>query len=112
MELTLKTLSQLQIALKLDEYDYEKNTQGYFESMPTIGLADSQVIIVNDYLDILENKNSSKAEDFGELLERIRRENIEYQELLNDGSKSKLIKKYSRITGYLVRQMEKYNKLY
>ena len=30
MELTMKTLAQIQIATKLDEYDYEKNTLAYF----------------------------------------------------------------------------------
>ena len=39
-----KTLSQLQIAMKLDEYKYEKSNQQYFESMPTIGLLYSSII--------------------------------------------------------------------
>ena len=43
-----KTLSQLQIAMKLDEYKYEKSNQQYFESMPTIGLFDSQIICINN----------------------------------------------------------------
>ena len=34
MTIDKKTLSQLQIAMKLDEYNYEKNNQQYFESMP------------------------------------------------------------------------------
>lgn len=108
MQLTLKTLLQLQIALKLDEYEYEKNTQGYFENMPVIGLAESQVIFVNEYLNVLEEK----GEEFWTILNRIREENNNYQDLLQKGSKSTIVKKYSRITGYLVRQMEKYNKLY
>ena len=42
----------------------------------------------------------------------IKRENDRYQELLKGGSKSSLIKKYARMTGYLIRQMDKYNTQY
>ena len=112
MELTFKILLEIQIATKLDEYFYEKNTQKYFETMPVIGLAESQVALINQYLNILENKNDSTQNEFSELLDNLKKENADYKDLLNNGSKSTLIKKYSRITGYLVRQMEKYNKLF
>lgn len=42
IQLTKKDLYQIQIAMKLDEYMYEKDTQTYFETMPHIGLMDSQ----------------------------------------------------------------------
>ena len=47
--------------MKLDEYKYEKSNQQYFESMPTIGLFDSQIIFINNYIEILEKKNDEKA---------------------------------------------------
>lgn len=112
LEINKKELTQLQIAMKLDEYKYEKSNQEYFESMPVIGLFDSQVMFINQYLEILENKDDDKAKEFAELFERIKRENDRYQELLRGGSKSSLIKKYARMTAYLIRQINKYNNLY
>ena len=112
MTVDKKTLSQLQIAMKLDEYNYEKNNQQYFESMPTIGLFDSQIIFINNYLEILEHKNDEKAKEFTELFDSIKKENDRYQELIKGGSKSSLIKKYARMTAYLIRQMSKYDSLY
>lgn len=112
MELTMKTLAQIQIAIKLDDYNYEKNTQGYFEKMPSIGLGESQLMYVNEYLEILENKDGSKREEFYRILNRIRNENNSYQELIKRGNKSSLIKKFASKTAYLVRQLEKYQKLY
>ena len=110
LQLTNKDLYQIQIAMKLDEYMYEKDTQTYFETMPHIGLMDSQVTLINNYIQILEQKDESSA--FSKLLEKIREENAGYQKLLAEGSKSTTVKKYSRITAYLIRQMEKYNKLF
>lgn len=112
MTVDKKTLSQLQIAMKLDEYNYEKNNQQYFESMPTIGLSDSQIIFINNYLEILEKKNDEKAKEFAEMFDSIKKENDRYQELIKGGSKSSLIKKYARMTAYLIRQMSKYDSLY
>ena len=54
LQLTNKDLYQIQIAMKLDEYMYEKDTQTYFETMPHIGLMDSQVALINNYIQILE----------------------------------------------------------
>ena len=98
--------------MKLDEYMYEKDTQTYFETMPHIGLGlmDSQVELINNYIEILEQKDESSA--FSELLEKVKSENAGYQKLISEGSKSTTVKKYSRITAYLIRQMEKYNKLF
>ena len=112
LEIDKKGLCQLQIAMKLDEYNYEKSNQEYFETMPAYGLADSQVLLINDYLNILENKDSDKAAEFAEILDRIKRENDRYQELIKGGSKSSLIKKYARMTAYLIRQITKYNNMY
>ncbi len=112
MTVDKKTLSQLQIAMKLDEYKYEKSNQQYFESMPTIGLFDSQIIFINNYLEILEKKNDEKAKEFAEMFDSIKKENDRYQELIKGGSKSSLIKKYARMTAYLIRQMSKYDSLY
>lgn len=112
MTVDKKTLSQLQIAMKLDEYKYEKSNQQYFESMPTIGLFDSQIIFINNYLEILEKKNDEKAKEFAEMFDGIKKENDRYQELIKGGSKSSLIKKYARMTAYLIRQMSKYDSLY
>lgn len=112
MEITAKDLRQLQIAMKLDDYNYEKGAESYFESMPVISVIDSQVIFINDYIDILENKNTTKSDEFARMIGSIKRDNEKYQELLKKGSKSSIIKKYARMTGYLIRQLEKYNKLY
>ena len=112
MTVDKKTLSQLQIAMKLDEYKYEKSNQQYFESMPTIGLFDSQIIFINNYLEILEKKNDEKAKEFAEMFDSIKKENDRYQELIKGGSKSSLIKKYARMTAYLIRQRSKYDSLY
>ena len=107
-----KTRSQLQIAMKLDEYKYEKSNQQYFETMPVVGLFDSQVILINSYLEILENKDGNKAKEFTEMVDSIKKENDRYQELISSGSKSSLIKKYARMTAYLIRQLNKYNTQY
>ena len=48
-----KTFMQAQIAMKLDEYFYEKDAQTYFETMPHIGLFDSQVSNVNTYIHLV-----------------------------------------------------------
>lgn len=112
LQVNKKTLSQLQIAMKLDEYMYEKSNQQYFESMPTIGLFDSQIIFINNYIEILEKKNDEKAKEFAEMYAGIKRENDRYQELIKGGSKSSLIKKYARMTGYLIRQLNKYDAQY
>lgn len=112
LKLDKKTLSQLQIAMKLDEYDYDKDTQAYFENMPFIGLFDSQVYFINQYLDILENKDGDLKWEFEELLARVLKENETYQKLLSEGSKSHKVKKYANTTGYLVRQMKKYQTQY
>lgn len=112
MTLDKKTLSQLQIAMKLDEYKYEKNNQEYFETMPVVGLFDSQVMLINSYLEILENKNGDKAKEFAEMVDSIKKENDRYQELIKNGSKSSLVKKYARMTGYLIRQITKYDTQY
>ena len=103
--LTNKELYQIQIAMKLDEYMYEKDTQSYFETMPHVGLMDSQVSLINKYIEILEKKDESS--DFQKILKMIYEENQSYQDLLDKGSKSPKVKKYSRITAYLIRQMEK-----
>lgn len=105
-----KTFMQAQIAMKLDEYFYEKDAQTYFETMPHIGLFDSQVSLINKYIEILEKKDESS--DFQKILKMIYEENQSYQDLLDKGSKSPKVKKYSRITAYLIRQMEKYNKMF
>ena len=112
MTLDKKALSQLQIAMKLDEYKYEKNNQEYFETMPVVGLFDSQVMLINSYLEILENKNGDKAKEFAEMVDSIKKENDRYQELIKNGSKSSLVKKYARMTGYLIRQITKYDTQY
>ena len=75
MTVDKKTLSQLQIAMKLDEYKYEKSNQQYFQEMPVIGLFDSQIIFINGYLEILENKDGDKAKEFAEMVDSIKKEN-------------------------------------
>lgn len=105
-----KTFMQAQIAMKLDEYFYEKDAQTYFETMPHIGLFDSQVSNVNTYIEAFENKERTPV--FRNLLNLIREENAGYKEKLDAGSKSTIIKKLFRITAYLIRQMEKYDKLF
>ena len=112
MKLTMKELAQIQIAMKIDELDYEKNSLSYFEKMPSIKLGESQLIYVNKYVDILEHKDDERKAEFAELMNRIKKENDSYQKLLEKGSKSSLIKKFSKMTGYLVRQLEKYQRLY
>lgn len=112
MKLTMKELAQIQIAMKIDELDYEKNSLAYFEKMPSIKLGESQLIYVNKYVDILEHKDDERKAEFTELMNRIKKENDSYQKLLEKGSKSTLIKKFSKMTGYLVRQLEKYQRLY
>ena len=112
LQLNNKTLTQVQIALKLDEYDYDKDTQAYFEKMPSIGLLDSQVYFVNQYIDILENCNGDLKWDFEDILGRLIQENEIYQNLLKDGSKSPKIKQYANNTGYLIRQLKKYQAKY
>ena len=112
MKLTMKELAQIQIAMKIDELDYEKNSLAYFEKMPSIKLGESQLIYVNKYVDILEHKDDERKAEFAELMNRIKNENDSYQKLLEKGSKSTLIKKFSKMTGYLVRQLEKYQRLY
>lgn len=112
MKLTMKELAQIQIAMKIDELDYEKNSLAYFEKMPSIKLGESQLIYVNKYVEILEHKDDERKAEFAELMNRIKKENDSYQKLLEKGSKSTLIKKFSKMTGYLVRQLEKYQRLY
>ena len=112
MKLTMKELAQIQIAMKIDELDYEKNSLAYFEKVPSIKLGESQLIYVNKYVDILEHKDDERKAEFAELMNRIKKENDSYQKLLEKGSKSTLIKKFSKMTGYLVRQLEKYQRLY
>lgn len=87
-----KTLSQLQIAMKLDEYKYEKSNQQYFESMPTIGLFDSQIIFINNYIEILEKKNDEKAKEFAEMYADIKRENAAIRNFLKADPKALLLK--------------------
>lgn len=110
IQLTNKDLYQIQISMKLDEYLYDKDTQTYFETMPFIGLMDSQVALINKYIEILEKKDETS--DFYNLLNKIREENLGYKKLLDEGSKSTKTMKYSRITAYLIRQMEKYDRLF
>ena len=112
MNLTMKELAQIQIAMKIDELDYEKNSLAYFEKMPSIKLGESQLIYVNKYVDILEHKDNERKAEFAELMNRIKKENDSYQKLLEKGSKSTLVKKFANMTGYLVRQLEKYQRLY
>ena len=112
MKLTMKELAQIQIAMKIDELDYEKNSLAYFEKMPSIKLGESQLIYVNKYVDILEHKDDERKAEFAELMNRIKKENDSYQKLLEKGSKSTLVKKFASMTGYLVRQLEKYQRLY
>ena len=112
MKLTMKELAQIQIAMKIDELDYEKNSLAYFEKMPSIKLGESQLIYVNKYVEILEHKDDERKAEFAELMNRIKKENDSYQKLLEKGSKSTLIKKFSKMTGYLVRQLKKYQRLY
>ncbi|MBR0382382.1 MAG: hypothetical protein IJH71_08105 [Eubacterium sp.] len=112
LQLNNKTLTQVQIALKLDEYDYDKDTQAYFEKMPSIGLLDSQVYFVNQYIDILENCNGDLKWDFEDILNGLIQENEVYQRLLEDGSTSRKIKQYANNTAYLIRQLKKYQAKY
>lgn len=112
MKLTMKELAQIQIAMKIDELDYEKNSLAYFEKMPSIKLGESQLIYVNKYVDILEHKDDERKAEFTELVNKIKKENDSYQKLLEKGSKSTLVKKFANMTGYLVRQLEKYQRLY
>lgn len=105
-----KSFLQAQIAMKTDEYVYLVSPENYFETMPHLGLYDSQVALTNRYIEILENKDTTP--DFHILLNRLRKENEEYKAKLDAGSKSTITKKLFRITAYLIRQMEKYDKLY
>lgn len=112
MKITVKQLYELQLAMKLDDYIYEKDTPGYFESMPQDALVDSQVDFINEYLYILEHKNDSTFEQFKKLVRMIKKDNDKYKELIKKGSKSKKIKKFARITGYLLRQLTKYDNMF
>ena len=42
MTLSKKDIMAIKIAFAIDEYYYNKDTKGYFDKMPVIGLADSQ----------------------------------------------------------------------
>ena len=105
-----KSFLEAQIAMKKEEFDYFKSPENYFETMPHLGLYDSQVALTNKYIEILRNKNTSS--EFYNMLNKLREENAEYKAKLEAGSKSTKIKKHYRITDYLIRQMEKYDRLY
>lgn len=112
MNLTRKQLMEIQIAIRLDDYLYEKDTKAYFDRMPVLDLAESQRIFINEYLEILENKDSYTKMDFEKILTKLILDNKYYQELLDKGSKSSLIRKYCKVTERLVNQMTKYKNNY
>ena len=87
-----KTLSQLQIAMKLDEYKYEKSNQQYFESMPTIGLFDSQIIFINNYIEILEKKNDEKAKSLQKCMQTSKGKMTAIRNFLKAAPKALLLK--------------------
>ena len=62
MTVDKKTLSQLQIAMKLDEYKYEKSNQQYFQEMPVIGLFDSKIIFLKSK-NVPEKKKGEESKD-------------------------------------------------
>ena len=66
-ELNNKTVTQIELAIKLDNFDYEKNETMYFEKMACYGLLDSHVHYIKQYVDILEHKDSGKRALFDEL---------------------------------------------
>ena len=105
-----KSFLEAQIAMKKEEFEYFKSPENYFETMPHLGLYDSQVALTNKYIEILRNKNTSP--EFYNMLNKLREENAEYKAKLEAGSKTTKIKKHYRITDYLIRQMEKYDRLY
>ena len=108
--LSNKDFTMAQIAIKYDEYKYMKNTKEYFETMPQIGLLDSQVELVNDYMDILENPD--RTEELERLLDEVRADNAACQSQIENGSKSPNLKRNQRITAYLIRQIEKFRRTY
>lgn len=112
MILNAKELTQLQIAIRVDDYFYEKDTRAYFESMPILDLFQSQLIFINNYLEILENKNDYTKFEFENLLSKLIMDNEHYQKLLDEGSKSSRVKKYFKTTEHLIKQMQKYNNNY
>lgn len=110
MTLTNKDIMALKIAFAIDEYYYNKDTLGYFEKMPVMGLADSQTIFINEYLQAIEEKDNTT--DFAKLLYSMKRENERFKKLIKAGSKSKAYKRNVKVSAYIVRTMEKYNKQY
>lgn len=110
MTVTKKDIMALKIAFAIDDYYYNKDTKGYFDKMPVIGLADSQVIFVNEYLKALEEKDSSS--DFSKILFSMKREYERYEKLIKAGSKSKAYKRNVKMLSYIIRTMEKYQKNY
>lgn len=110
MTLSKKDIMTIKIAFAIDEYYYNKDTKGYFDKMPVIGLADSQEIFLNEYLKILEEKDSSS--DFSKLLFSMKREYERYKKLISNGSKSKAYKRNIKMLNYIIRTMEKFQKNY
>ena len=112
MQLNIKELNQLQIAIRLDDYFYEKDTLAYFNNMPLLDLGKSQLIFINSYLEVLENKDGYSKLGFEELLSQLISDNNLYKEQLENGSKSSRVKKYFKTTEHLINLMKKYNSKY
>ena len=110
MTLTNKDIAKLKIAFSIDDYYYTKDSKSYFDKMPLIGLADSQTIFVNEYLQIIEDKDISN--DFERLLFTMKRENDNFRKLLKATPTNSYYKRNIRVLGYIIRTMEKYKKSY
>lgn len=110
MKLSKKDIMAIKIAFAIDDYYYDKDTKGYFDKMPVIGLADSQEIFINEYLQAIEEKDTSN--EFSRILYSMKRDNERYKKLLKAGSRSKAYKRNVKVSSYIIRTMEKFQKNY
>ena len=111
-ELNNKTVTQIELAIKLDNFDYEKNETMYFEKMACYGLLDSHVHYIKQYVDILEHKDSGKRALFDELLSWMNREFNHYSDRISVPSATSLDRKLFHSASHILEQLKKYDSQY
>lgn len=111
-ELNNKTVTQIELAIKLDNFDYEKNETMYFEKMACYGLLDSHVHYIKQYVDILEHKDSGKRALFDELLSWMNREFSHYSDRISVPSATATDRKLFHAASHLLEQLRKYDSQY
>ena len=112
MTLTKKSLAEIQIATKLDDFYYELDANKYFNSMKSMVLAESQLMNVNHYIEMLRSSDDEKAQELRTIFYEVQAYVVQFESKISKGDRTYNTYKLHEYATYLVRQINKHIKQY